>query len=207
MGRVAIFIDGGYWHKILRNHFGNPQVDFTKLPIELAEGQEILRTYFYDCLPYQDNPPTEVQKRFSSSRNRFITALKFIPRYEVKLGKLVRREIHFVPLENTESGQGYRLATLEEIDAGVTSSLTKYEQKGVDVLLGTDLVKLAAKQSISTAILIAGDHDFVAPVKSAKEEGVLVKLFYRPGTVSSELLTLSDEKIEITRDLIDTIRK
>ena len=68
------------------------------------------------------------------------------------------------------------MATQDEIEAGSTYSLTKYEQKGIDVLLGTDLTKLSAKQSISTAVLIAGDHDFVAPVKSAKEEGVLVRL-------------------------------
>jgi uncharacterized LabA/DUF88 family protein len=203
MSRIAIFIDGGYWHKIIRNHFSNAQIDYTKLAQTVAGNQEILRTYFYDCLPFQDNPPTPEQRAFHSKRHRFLTALKHIPRFEVRIGKLVRREIHFVS-DQTLSG-GYRLATEDEIDGGVSHFVTKYEQKGIDLLLGTDLVKLAAKASISTGVLIAGDHDFVTPVRSAKDEGILVRLYYFPGTVSDELLTLCDDKIVIDRGFVDSV--
>lgn len=68
MGRIASFIDAGYWHKIMRNHFHSPLVDFAKLSQILAGNQELLRTYFYDCLPFQDNPPTPEQKDFYSKR-------------------------------------------------------------------------------------------------------------------------------------------
>jgi uncharacterized LabA/DUF88 family protein len=201
--RIATFIDAGYWHKVMRNHFHSPLVDFTKLSQVVAGNKEILRTYFYDCLPFQDNPPTPEQKDFYRKRQAFVEAIKRIPRFEVRLGKLVRREIHFV----TDEGERCRLATQEEIDAGATNFITKYEQKSIDLLLGTDLVKLAAKQSISTAVLIAGDHDFVTPVRAAKEEGILVRLYYKHGSVSSELLGLCDDKIEITQQFVDSIKK
>ena len=205
MGRIASFIDAGYWHKIMRNHFHSPLVDFAKLSQILAGNQELLRTYFYDCLPFQDNPPTPEQKDFYSKRQSFVEAIRRIPRFEVRLGKLVRREVHFVP-EASRDG-GFRIATTEEIDAGLSNFITKYEQKSIDLLLGTDLVRLAAKQSISTAVLIAGDHDFVTPVRAAKDEGILVRLYYKQGTVSSELLALCDDKIEITQQFVDSIKK
>jgi len=202
MSRIAHFIDAGYWHKVMRNHFHAPLVDFAKLSQVLAGDQELLRTYFYDCLPYRDNPPTPEQQDFYSKRQSFVDALKRIPRFEVRLGKLVRREIYFVP-----EGPGYRLGTQDEIEAGACSSITKYEQKSIDLLLGTDLVRLAAKQSISTAVLVAGDHDFVTPVRAAKDDGILVRLYYKYGTVSSELLALCDDKVEITQDFVNSIKK
>ena len=205
MGRIASFIDAGYWHKIMRNHFHSPLVDFAKLSQILAGNQELLRTYFYDCLPFQDNPPTPEQKDFYSKRQSFVEAIRRIPRFEVRLGKLVRREVHFVP-EASRNG-GFRIATTEEIDAGLSNFITKYEQKSIDLLLGTDLVRLAAKQSISTAVLIAGDHDFVTPVRAAKDEGILVRLYYKHGTVSSELLALCDDKVEVTQEFVDSIKK
>lgn len=205
MGRIASFIDAGYWHKIMRNHFHSPLVDFAKLSQVLAGNQELLRTYFYDCLPFQDNPPTPEQKDFYSKRQSFVEAIRRIPRFEVRLGKLVRREVHFVPEASREGG--FRIATPEEIDAGLSNFITKYEQKSIDLLLGTDLVRLAAKQSISTAVLIAGDHDFVTPVRAAKDEGILVRLYYKHGTVSSELLALCDDRVEVTQEFVDSIRK
>jgi len=205
VGRIASFIDAGYWHKIMRNHFQSPLIDFAKFAQVLAGDQELLRTYFYDCLPFQDNPPTPGQKDFYAKRLAFVTALKNIPRFEVRLGKLVRREVHFIP--ETAPGGGYRLATGEEIEAGVSNFITKYEQKSIDLLLGTDLVRLAAKQTISTAVLIAGDHDFVTPVRAAKDDGVLIRLYYKHGTISSELLTMCDDKIELTQQFVNSIKK
>ena len=57
-----------------------------------------------------------------------------------------------------------------------------------------------------TAVLIAGDHDFVTPVRAAKDDGILVRLYYKQGTVSSELLSLCDDKIEITQAFVDSIK-
>jgi uncharacterized LabA/DUF88 family protein len=51
-----------------------------------------------------------------------------------------------------------------------------FSQKMVDVLLSIDLVELSAKAKIRTAILMAGDSDFVPAVKKAKDNGVKVIL-------------------------------
>jgi uncharacterized LabA/DUF88 family protein len=82
----ALFIDGGYLRKIEIN---NIKIDYLKLSEKICSDLKInrLRTYFYYCMPivrinnkYDLNKESKVQK--------FLTKLKRLPRFEVKLGKL-----------------------------------------------------------------------------------------------------------------------
>ena len=93
--KVSIFIDGGYLEKILKNEFGQIPIDFDKLSSALARGKEILRTYYYNCLPYQSSPPTEDERARFSRRQKFHTMLTRLPKYEVREGRLVRRGSEF----------------------------------------------------------------------------------------------------------------
>jgi|GEM_PF-3535725 len=56
MTRVAIFIDGGYFRAYLRQ-IGEPRIDFLKLSQKLSKPDDLFRTYYYNCMPYQSNPP------------------------------------------------------------------------------------------------------------------------------------------------------
>lgn len=76
MARLGIFVDGGYLANLAERHF-RVWVDFEKLSNEIRntiagntqEPLGLLRTYFYDCLPYQSNPPTsEEAQRLSRKR-------------------------------------------------------------------------------------------------------------------------------------------
>jgi uncharacterized LabA/DUF88 family protein len=82
----------------------------------------------------------------------------------------------------------------------------KYEQKRVDILLGVDLVQLAAKQSIQEAILVAGDSDFIPAVVAAKSEGVLIRL-YHGAKPHSDLWQEADERIQFNQSIIDSVRR
>ena len=179
--RVAIFIDGAYLDYVLRDEFNNTQIDYQALSKELVGNSDILRTYYYHCPPYQGNPPTPEESDRYARQRRFYTALEQIPRYTVRLGRLEFRG-------NDQSGR------------------PKFEQKRVDILLGVDLVLLAAKQSISEAILVAGDSDFIPAVTVAKSEGILVKLYHgsRP---HADLRQEADERIQINQTLINAIRR
>ncbi len=178
-GRVAIFIDGAYLEYILREEFSSPRIDFQALSEELAGESDILRSYYYHCPAYQGDPPTEDERRRYSNQRRFFGALEQLPRYSVRLGRLARRG----PDENGK----YR-----------------FEQKRVDILLGVDMVLLAAKQSIQEAALVAGDSDFIPAVSVAKSEGVLVRLFHGQNP-HSDLWREADERIPITQQLIDSV--
>jgi uncharacterized LabA/DUF88 family protein len=86
--RVAILIDGGYFAKLLELDFSRPKVDFHKFSENVCEGYERLRTYYYTCMPYQSNPPTDEERRRYSAMDKFIYTLQKLPRFEVRLGKL-----------------------------------------------------------------------------------------------------------------------
>jgi uncharacterized LabA/DUF88 family protein len=179
--KTAIFIDGGYLSKIGK-YFGEPTVDIAKLSIELARGQEILRTYYYDCLPYQSNPPTPEESLRLSSKQRFFHRLNSLPKCQVREGKL-----QFKGLDNT--------------------GRTIFVQKGVDVRLSVDMLSLAAQRAISEAVLLAGDGDLLHAVIGVKELGVNTTLFHygSPSSYSHDLWLECDERFPITQELIDKV--
>jgi len=86
--KVAVFLDGGYIEKVLHQDFRGGWIDLEKLSARMANPDELFRSYFYHCLPYMgENPSREDRARYSA-RHRLITALGFLPRFEVRLGRL-----------------------------------------------------------------------------------------------------------------------
>ncbi|HVA46482.1 MAG TPA: hypothetical protein VNH11_08920 [Pirellulales bacterium] len=75
MGRIANFIDGAYLNYVLRDEFRGPRIDFESLANKMAGGREILRTYLYDCLPYQSPTPTQEEKERFSKKQAFLHRL------------------------------------------------------------------------------------------------------------------------------------
>lgn len=182
--RSAIFIDAGYLEKVLLKEFPGQTIDYGRLVTELATGKELLRAYYYNCPPFQSNPPTPDEARRKSSADGFYAALRRLPRFEVRLGRLEKRSCD-------------RCGALQ------------FRQKRADLMLGVDLVNVSAKQQISKAILVAGDSDFLPAVTVAKESGVLVHLFHggRLNPPHRDLWEAADDRTEITQALIDRIRR
>ena len=179
--RTAIFIDGAYLEHVLREEFGIPTIDFHAFSQYMAQDSDILRSYYYHCPPYQDNPPTEEQSQRYSNRRRFFTALERLPRYTVRLGRVEFRG-------NRSDGSPI------------------FQQKRVDILLGMDIALLSAKGQIQQAILVAGDSDFIPAIEVAKNEGVLVTL-YHGASPHSDLWRQADERFRIDQDMIDKTKR
>lgn len=171
----AVFIDGGYLAKVLKNEFGEVRIDFLRLSEKICPGKR-LRTYYYNAPPYQGSPPTSEEKERYQKAMRFFNYIDRLERFEVVYGKTVKRY--------TSDGKEY------------------FTQKGVDVRLAVDLVRLSWAGHIKIAVLVAGDNDFVPAVKAAKDAGVIVKLYYSRDSSSDELISAVDEAEEITWELI-----
>jgi uncharacterized LabA/DUF88 family protein len=178
--RIAIFIDGAYLDATTRNECGGARIDYAKLAQKLAGKTEILRTYYYNCLPYQRNPSTLDESTRFAQAQKFHIALRALPRFEVREGMLVYRG-------SDDKGKPI------------------YVQKGVDIQFGVDLVLLSAKQQISHAALIAGDSDFVPAINVAKNEGVLIHL-YHGATPHRKLVEAADERTQITSAFLADVR-
>jgi uncharacterized LabA/DUF88 family protein len=181
MGQTAIFVDGGYFDRVSRD-CGSPRIDFGKLATELAKPDDLLRTYYYHCLPYLSPVPTPEEEERLEGKKRFFSALNRLNRFEVREGKLEFR--------GTDRD----------------SNRPIFEQKRVDIFLGVDLVLLAVKQKIHRAILITGDSDFLPAIKAAKNEGVLVHLYHGTGPQQPhrDLWEEADDRTVITPDLLNT---
>lgn len=188
--RIAIFIDGGYLDKVLQLEFNRAQINYPKLSGWMSQGIDILRTYYYNCLPYKNNPPTIDQSRQFSNAQSFFNRLNSFPKYEVREGKLEFRGI------DRDTGKPI------------------FQQKRVDIMLGVDMAMAATKHKVTHIGLLTGDSDFLPAVMAAKEEFVIVRLFHsnfydatrridlRP---HRELWGQVDERYVITQDVISSI--
>ncbi len=184
--RAVVLIDNGYLSAILRDEFGSVRINYLTLSDVISQGYHRLRTYVYDALPYQSNPPTPAQSALLAGKERFFHRIGLLPSFEVRFGKQRPRG-------------------------------TDYIQKGVDILLGIDMIRLSSKQQIQKAFLIAGDADYVPVVKASKDEGVSVTL-YHSGAVQSmpdgrkmkkysdELWQVCDERYVINQALINKVK-
>lgn len=180
MDRYAVFIDGGYARKVFEQ-FGNVRVSYLKFSKAIAAGQERLRTYYYDCAPYVSSPATAEEKTRKAGFDRFVAALEREPRFQVKLGRLARRE-------------------------GIQGAI-RFEQKMVDILLAVDLVQLSVDHQIQRAVILGNDSDFVPAIEIARAAGTVVELYYHvPPQPHTELMKACDDRIVIDSSLVEKIK-
>lgn len=86
MPRSAVLIDGAYLGKFLQT-IGEPRVAMDILANKVARDDEIIRTYYYTCMPYQGQPPTPEERTRYARMDSFVYNLRKLPRFEVSLGK------------------------------------------------------------------------------------------------------------------------
>jgi uncharacterized LabA/DUF88 family protein len=184
MGVSAVFFDAGYMIKVIQNDHNHARVDLGKLSQVMADPDQLLRAYYYNCLPYQSNPPTDEERERYSNMHRFITRLKYLPRFEVRLGRLALR------------GHDAR-------------GMPIFVQKRVDCMVGVDMALLAGKRTITNVALFSGDSDLLPAVEAVKREGVLVTLWHGSNASESrpsrELYEMCDERRELTSDIVARI--
>ncbi len=190
MARLAIYIDGGYVAKIAEAHF-RLWIDYEKLSSKITEiirtrtegTVDLLRTYHYDCLPYQSDPPTQDEARRFGQKRGFFAALERLPRYTVRQGRLMHRG---------EDSAGRPI----------------FQQKRVDLMIGLDIALLAAKSRITHAAVVSGDSDLLPAVEAAKGEGVSVWLVHGPrSTYANELWSAVDDRVAIEQFVGEVVRE
>ena len=184
MARLAIFVDGGYLTNIVRpigvkidfKRFG----DFVReaLSESVEEPLDLVRTYYYDCLPWRGDSPTEEENRRYFAALKYFKVLRSIPRFDVREGRLQRMGTY-------------------------PNGSPILRQKRVDLLLGTDIARLCSRGRVSHIALLTGDSDFLPAVDIAKEEGVSVWLLHGDRkTYAEELRQRADDALHLTSQLL-----
>ena len=197
MSRLAIFVDGGYVDALAEDEF-QMRIDVGKLVDGIqnvvatgtTDSLDILRTFYYHCLPYQSNPPTQAEAERYGRKRSFFNALRRLSRFTVREGRLAFKGIDI---------NGKQI----------------FQQKRVDLLLGLDFALLSGKRQITHAAIVSGDSDLLPAFHVAKAEGILVWLFHGPRrsridgspTFAQELWDAADERYEIDLTFMRTIQR
>lgn len=65
-------------------------------------------------------------------------------------------------------------------------------EKGIDIMLATDMLNFAWKDLYDVAILVSGDSDFTYALQAVKNLGKYVEIAYFESVVSRDLLNIAD---------------
>lgn len=186
MTRVMIFIDGHNLYRSVGDLLGSRRnIDYKTLSEKLTgEHRQLIRAYYYDSPPYRD--PNADFSPEQSAKQRVLAAIEALPFYRVVLGKSVLRQ---AAPHDTCPNCGARLQA-------------HYEQKGVDVQLAVDMVRLALRNAFDTAILVSGDSDFVSAVQVVQDQGKQVEIAFPSLDRSRELRDTCDDALVLTREFM-----
>ena len=124
-------------------------------------------------------PPTDEEERF-------FDFIRDKLRWEVQLYELGRRTVRCRNCGDTE---------------------TVPTEKGVDVGLAIKMITLGINQAFETAILVAGDRDYLEAVKFVKGLGLRVEVITWRNGLSSDLEAESSERVIYLDDLEKEIGK
>lgn len=174
--KVAVLIDGGFFLQRFRTNNGGVNARIADMQPFLTDimnkvqattpvGTDTLfRAFYYDCRPYgetQTDPNGTVvnfgvQPKFKAA-TAFLNDLRTFPQMALRLGDL--------------SFDGWKVDTKNH-----GNYIPDFKQKSVDIKLGLDIAWMSSKRTIHKIVLVAGDSDFISPMKFARREGILVYL-------------------------------
>ncbi|MCH8915789.1 MAG: NYN domain-containing protein [Thaumarchaeota archaeon] len=196
---IMIFIDGGYLRKNVKNLVDNDDINYQILASFLRDNgrldtrfaAHVIRIYYYDGIAsIKDvnnlNQETEEDMQVIRSagdmlsvkeqkQEEYVKKIKDLELYEVRLGRHV-------------------LSTTGGIE---NKKNWVWRQKGVDSLIAIDMITKGFEGQYNTAILLAGDADFVEIVNSVKNLGANVVGAFFPDHISQDLEFSLDKKIEL----------
>lgn len=124
-----------------------------------------LRTYYYDAEPFGDAKTDPNGDVHDFSKRPLYTS-------SIRLLEDLRRTDHLaVRLGRTKFSEW-------RAPAGVDGRFSPvFQQKGVDMKIGLDIAWMATKRIVDIIVLVTNDTDFVAPMKLARTEGVVVGIY------------------------------
>lgn len=157
MPKCILFIDGeNFLHKI-KEILKEEEIDKNKTDLALIDLNKLLQ---------------DPLKGFTVSRKIvYVSRLHFHPQTKKKSEELIKFQRK---LRNNLVNQGYDFIIAGNVRAQKAGGKIFFREKGVDVKIGVDLVSLACKKQLATAILCSSDSDLQPAVEELRERRVRV---------------------------------
>jgi len=186
LNKVAILIDGDFFLKRFQEiNKNNPKVADVDVFIKdlLSNVQKLtgtistdvlFRIFYYTCRPFGEKrkDPNGKEIDFGTTppfiaATAFLKDLSTFPQMALRLGELsfnpwkIALDKNNMPIKDVNGKFKYK---------------PDFKQKSVDMKIGLDIAWLASKKIVDKIVLVAGDSDFISPMKFARREGLLVYL-------------------------------
>lgn len=177
---TAILLDGDFTRRLLKRKTGHyPSVSEIEAFCKsvLIKGENLYKTYFYDCPPFDENRP------FPVSGNICDFTITYVYAQAINFQESLRQNPFFVYRRGHLSFDGWTLK-----DSSVKKLLKTprplmdqdfdpiLSQKQVDMKIGLDVAKLSIGRLIGRILLATSDADFIPAIHFAKGNDVEVIL-------------------------------
>lgn len=160
MEKAVVVIDCGYFEKIndyLQQNTGK-KISYEKFSNKVCKDMTHIRTKIYHANPYKSSNPTPDEEAAYSNKQRYFYAINRIKNHEfVPVGRVRPEHVHCYKCKK---------------------DFMVNKQKGVDVSIALDLVKMAQKRVADVFILVSGDEDLSSAVEMAQENLCNVIVYY-----------------------------
>ncbi|NQU06495.1 MAG: NYN domain-containing protein [Calditrichaeota bacterium] len=178
MNRLAILIDGNNFYKGCQLNFNRTDVDFRKLGQKLAKAldADLLRIYYYNAHVSPKIDPLGYQRQ-----QKFFDNLRATPFITLKLGHLV---YHRIRSEQQISNQFFPT------------------EKGIDVQIAVDMIRLGLLKACDGIVLVSGDSDYIYAVRFAKDLGSKLYIASFPQGGSNELRNEGDGHVVMDYEFV-----
>ena len=194
--KVSILFDGGFFTKKFEEKnkkfpsASDVQAEVSSIMAEMAKKTNgetsdiVFRVYYYDCKPFGEKVKDHTGKKevdFSKStlnikKTHYLNDVCKLDKFAVRLGELSfdgwKQDLH-----NPKKWK------------------PDFKQKGVDMKVGLDMALMALKHTSDKIVLVAGDSDFIAPIKFVRKEGIQVYLYSMGHKVKTRLVEHCDFKL------------
>lgn len=179
--KVILFIDGHYLAKNISDKVDGI-INYGKLAKYLNTharfdnhiGPILIRAYYYDGKPDVRDIENFPEEKQAEVKNKIEDAIKS---QENELTKIRNTDLYDVRLGH----------------AVLTGNL-EFRQKGVDLLIGIDMITKANAGQYDIAVLVAGDSDFIELVEAVKHLGPRVIGAYFDQNIRKELTDSFDKR-------------
>jgi uncharacterized LabA/DUF88 family protein len=191
--KVSVLIDGGFFsRKFYELNKKSPSpgdvisevnkaMSLVKAKTNGDTSDILFRIFYYDCKPFGEKVKDHTGKNeidFSTSpiykaKNNFLKSLCKEDKVAIRIGEL--------------SFDGWKTD-----QHNPNKWKPDFKQKGVDMKVGLDMALMATKKIVDKIVLIAGDSDFISPIKFVRKEGIQVYLYKMNHHVKGALIDHCD---------------
>ncbi len=164
MQRVIVFIDGPNLYWGVKKTFGYEWLDVVILAKKLCTiSRDLVETRYYDS-PFV----REINEKRAREQQKYLEKLKSAG-VAVVTGKYTKQPVRIPPATYEKLKPCLKTGLFDEYKEPIYEKIEGYIEKGTDVALAVDMVRLAYEDKYDCAILVSGDGDFVRAINVVKE--------------------------------------